>query len=82
MEVKMQIGKNGMTDDFMNTLRNTFKNYQNVRISVLKSSPEHNKEKIFEIAERIKIGLGEKYTTKVIGYTILVKKWRKVKVIK
>jgi len=72
----MQLGKNGVTQGFIETLKNYFKTHEVVRVSILKSAG-HSKEKAREYSERILIGLGEYYTTRIIGFVIVVKKWRK-----
>ena len=73
---KLQIGKNGVTDGFLVTLNNLFKNHGMVRLSVLKGSTR-DKGILKEYVEKILNSLGNKYTAKTIGYTIIVKKWRK-----
>lgn len=73
---EIQIGKNGVTENFINSLKNNFKTHINVRISVLKSSGR-DREKIKEMAEQIREKLGNNYTAKIIGFTIILKKWRK-----
>jgi len=75
---EMQLGKNGITDNFIKTLKNGFTFHENVRISVLKSAG-HRKEKIKEYEEEILNKLGNNYTARKIGFTIVVKKWRKAK---
>ncbi len=72
----IQLGKNGLTENFIGTLKNYFKNNKNVKISVLRSSTR-DKEKVKEISEKILESLGKNYTSKIIGYTIVIKKWRK-----
>ena len=72
----VQLGKQGLTDNFITTLKNHFKNHENVKVSVLKSA-EHNKEKLKEYSEEILEKLGKNYTSKIIGFTIVLKKWRK-----
>jgi RNA-binding protein YhbY len=73
---KAQLGKQGLTENFLETLKSFFKNHQNVRISVLKSAG-HDKQKIKEYTEKILEELGKNYTAKTIGFTIAVKKWRR-----
>jgi RNA-binding protein YhbY len=73
---EIQIGKNGITENFINSLKNNFKTHINVRISVLKSSGR-DREKIKEMSEQILEKLGKNYTSRIIGFTIIVKKWRK-----
>ena len=76
----IQLGKQGITDNFINSLQNQFKSKDSVRISVLKSARSEGKEgkkevKVYcdEILER----LGNHYTAKIIGFRIILKKWRK-----
>ena len=73
---QIQLGKQGITDNFIETLKDNFKKHENVKISVLKSAG-HNKNKVKEYCTEILEKLGKKYTIKVIGFTIVVKKWRK-----
>lgn len=73
---RIQLGKKGLTDNFLETLRDHFKKYQNVKVSVLKSSTRDRQE-LKEISEKILDGLGKNYTSRIIGYTIVLKKWRK-----
>jgi len=72
----IQIGKQGVTDNFIETLKNYFIKHENVKISVLKNATRDKKE-LREFTEKILDGLGKKYTARVIGFTIVVKKWRK-----
>ena len=72
----MQLGKNGVTEGFIEILINFFKNHENVKISVLKSATR-DKAELLKISNSILEMLGKNYTAKTIGYTIVVKKWRK-----
>lgn len=72
----LQLGKQGVTENFIKTLKDNFKNHENVRVSVLKSAG-HNKEKLKEYSKEILEKLGKNYTSKIIGFTIVLKKWRK-----
>ncbi len=74
----MQLGKNGITDNFIECIKTCFKSHDIIKISVLKSAG-HNKAKVKEYSEKILDKLGEYYTTKLIGFVIAVKKWRKPK---
>src|SRR3989344_7639702 len=76
---KVQLGKNGVTENFIISLQGLFKKNGNVRISILKNAG-HKKEKVNEYKEKILSGLGNHYTAKIIGFTIVVKKWRKARV--
>ena len=72
----VQIGKNGITENFLETLKNYFKNHQNVKISVLKSATR-DREELKKISEKILENMGKNFTARTIGFTIVVKKWRK-----
>ena len=72
----IQLGKQGITKNFIETLKNHFKKNKNVRISVLKSAG-HDRDKIKQYSREILEELGKNYTAKIVGFTIFVKKWRK-----
>ena len=74
----MQLGKQGLTENFIATLEHQFDNHRNVKVSVLKSAG-HDKAKVKEYSEEILEKLGDYYTAKVVGFTIFFKKWRKAK---
>jgi len=78
MHAEIQLGKNGITENFIKTLKHLFENHENVRLTVLKSAG-HDKEKIKEYSEKILEHLGKNYTGKIIGFKIILKKWRKSK---
>lgn len=73
-----QLGKNGLTDNFLETIRKSFKTRENVKISVLRSFSRERKE-IKLLASKICEKLGSNYTAKIIGFTINIKKWRKAR---
>ena len=73
---EVQIGKKGITDNFIETLNSHFKKHSSVRINVLKSAG-HTKENIKNYSEEILEKLGKKYTAKILGFIIFLKKWRK-----
>jgi RNA-binding protein YhbY len=73
---QLQLGKNGLTEDFLCNLKHHFDNTKNVKISVLKSCCR-DREELKKINEEILKKLGNNYTSRIIGYTIVVKKWRR-----
>jgi len=75
---EMQMGKAGLTENFLATLKTHFITHRNVRITVLKSACRDKKE-LKEIEKKILAYLGIKYTARSIGYTIKVKRWRQEK---
>lgn len=72
----IQLGKNGLTENFVETLKTYFKNHKNVKVSLLKSATRDKKE-MREISDKILEKLGKNYTARIIGFTIVLKKWRK-----
>ena len=72
-ETKFQIGKSGITEGTIESLKLAFKTHKQVRISLLKSTG-HTKEKTKEIAEQIKSKLPFKTDYKIIGFTIILRK--------
>lgn len=74
----LQLGKHGITDNFIETLKTHFKKHNDVKISVLKSAG-HDKATVKKYSAEILEQLGTKYTARVIGFTIVLKKWRKAK---
>jgi RNA-binding protein YhbY len=75
---QVQIGKNGITKNFIKTLGSHFKKHEDVKVSVLSNSGR-DKKQVKKYSEEILEGLGKKYTSKIIGFTIFVKKWRKAR---
>jgi RNA-binding protein YhbY len=73
---QMQLGKNGLTEGFMCNLKHHFDSTKNVKISVLKSCCR-DREELKKINEEILEKLGKNYNSRIIGYTIVVKKWRR-----
>ena len=75
----MQLGKNGITENFILTLKGYFEKHEQVRISVLKSARE-SREEMKKHADEIISKLGKNYTAKIIGFKIILRKWRKSRV--
>jgi len=73
---QIQLGKNGISDDFISTLKDHFKNHKNVKVSVLKSAGRE-KETVKKYSDEIVEELGVFYSAKILGFTIFVKRWRK-----
>jgi len=72
----VQLGKNGVTENFINTLQDHFRKHDSVKVSILKGAGR-DREKIREFTEEIPKRLGRNYVAKTIGFTIFLKKWRK-----
>ena len=67
---KFQLGKQGLTQQFIDSISLAFKNRKQVRISVLKSCTR-DKTKVIEIAEKIKEKLALKTRYRIIGFTLI-----------
>lgn len=72
----MDIGKQGMTEGTITTLKTMFQNHKSVKIHVRKSAFSDRKE-IKEIADKIATELGANYNYKIVGFAIFLKKFRK-----
>lgn len=77
-EAKFQIGKAGLSDAFIETLKLAFKTHHQVRISILKSAAEERKA-IESIASEIRSKLGVSVAVRIIGFTIILVKIKKPK---
>jgi RNA-binding protein YhbY len=73
---QVQLGKHGITKNFIITLKHHFNKYNNIKVHVLKSAG-HNKEDIKKYSEEILDSLGKNYNAKIIGFSIFIKRWRK-----
>ncbi|NCN86368.1 YhbY family RNA-binding protein [archaeon] len=76
---EIQLGKNGITDNFIETLKSYFTSVRTVKVSVLSSARE-SKADVKKYSEELLKKLGPYFTARVIGFTITLKKWRKAKV--
>jgi RNA-binding protein YhbY len=72
---RIQLGKNGITENFISTLKSHFEKHRDVRIQVLKSARE-DKESMKKYEKEILEKLGKNYTARTIGFVIKVKRWR------
>ena len=73
---QVQLGKNGITENFIATLKSHFKNHGDIKVVVLRGA-SREKAQIKEYSKKILGSLGSYYTAKIIGFTIFIKKWRK-----
>jgi RNA-binding protein YhbY len=77
-KIEMQLGKNGLTHEYLEDVRKRFENYTDMKITVLPSIRK-SKADVEKFAEEIKKYLGEKFTYRVLGFSIFLKKWRKIR---
>ncbi len=73
---EIQLGKNGITDNFISTLEDHLKKLKNIKITVLKSCCR-DRDELKEIKNQILEKLKGKYSAKTIGYKIILKKQNK-----
>lgn len=75
---QLQLGKKGLTPEFLEDIKNRFENSKmtNIKISVLKSARE-SKQDVKKFADEITAFLGSKFTSRVLGFSIFLKKWRR-----
>ena len=76
--IQLQIGKKGLTKEFLEDLKIRFKNEENIRVSVLKSG-SRDKEQLLKWKAEILNFLGINFTCNIIGYTLVIRKWRKAR---
>jgi RNA-binding protein YhbY len=78
--MKYNLGKRGLTEEFIAGLEKTFKKRDLIKISVLQTATR-DREEIKIIAQKICDGLGKRlnkrFTAKIVGFTMFVKKWRR-----
>lgn len=74
--VKLQMGKHGLSPEFLEQARKMFEGVKNIRISLLKSATR-DKAHAKEIADELVAKLGSNYKYKIIGYTLVVRRGKK-----
>ncbi len=83
--VTFQLGKQGFTQGTIELLKKTFKNHDLIKISVLKSCTRDRNE-IKAISERICSELqkseGREFTSKIVGFTLNIRKLKRIKINK
>jgi RNA-binding protein YhbY len=80
--ITFQIGKQGFTQGTTELLKKTFKNHDLIKISVLKSCTRDRQE-IKTLSEKICAELqkseGREFGCKIIGFTLNIRKLKKIK---
>jgi len=74
--LQLQIGKNGLTDAFVEQVKRLFENEERLKISILKSACRDKKE-AEQIAENLANALGKNYAYRLVGYVITINKFRR-----
>tara|TARA_Y100000310_G_scaffold208117_1_gene208632 strand:+ start:950 stop:1195 length:246 start_codon:yes stop_codon:yes gene_type:complete len=75
--VRFQIGKNGITESFRASLASAFKTRKIIKISVLKNAVR-DKEKVKEMTKELISSMEGSYKYKIIGFTIVLRKSKKI----
>ena len=73
---KLQMGKNGLSDAFVEQVKSIFENETLIKISILKSACR-DKADANKMAEELVRELGPKYDYKLVGYVMTIIKYRK-----
>ena len=73
---RLQIGKNGLTDAFIEQVKSIFETETLIKISILKSACRDKKD-AEKIGDKLVDALGKKYDYKLVGYVLTVIKYRK-----
>ena len=72
---KIQLGKNGVTENFIETLKSHFEKHRDVKVQVLPSARE-DKDSMKKYESELLEKLGKNFTSKKSGFVIKLKKWR------
>lgn len=72
----VQVGKNGISDNLVETIKSHFKKHKNVKIVFLKNF-SRDRKKLRKESDKLLDVLGKNYTSRLLGFTLFVKKWRK-----
>jgi len=73
---KLQLGKNGLSEEFIGQVKSLFEHETLIKVDILKSACR-DKAEAKQIAEELVEALGKKYGYKLVGYVITVIKFRK-----
>ena len=71
--MQFQIGKSGLSEGVIQSLKKLFENHKRIRISMLPSSGR-NRDNIKKMADELVSKLDGNYKYTIVGFTIIVKK--------
>ncbi len=79
-QIELNLGKKGLTKEFLEDVKRRFDNssVKNIKVTVLKSAREH-RDDVKKYADELTKYLGIKYTYRILGFSIFLKKWRKAR---
>jgi RNA-binding protein YhbY len=72
----VHVGKNGVSETLVETIKAHFKKHRNVKVVFLKNFSRDRKV-IKRESEKLLDALGKNYTYRILGFTLFIKKWRK-----
>ena len=77
---EIQLGKRGVTQELLGEIKKRFdrSKFTNLKIHVLSSARE-SREDVKKYAKEIHDYLGDKFTYRIIGFSIFLRKWRKAR---
>ena len=77
---KFQIGKKGLTEEFVGQLNHYFEksHAEVIKVEILKSCCRDKKD-AEKIGDELVEKLGKNFTYKLVGYVLTVRKWRKAR---
>jgi RNA-binding protein YhbY len=75
--VEIQIGKNGLTSEFIEQVRKIMETKRALKIHFLRASTR-DKDEAKKMADALVSSLGSNFRYSLIGWTIVVKKSRKI----
>ncbi len=71
---QLQLGKKGLTKEFIETLKNHFEKSKTIKISILKSCCR-DKQELKQIESEILKNLGGNYNSRLVGYTLNLRRF-------
>ena len=74
---RLQMGKNGLTPEFIEQVKFIFKNETLIKVTILKSACRDKKDAEKMGRDLVEV-LGKKYDYKLVGYVLTVVKYRKM----
>jgi len=80
-QTEIQLGKKGMTPEFLDSLKKRFdkKGVKNIKVHVLQNARE-SREDVKKYSKEILNFLGNKFSSRIIGFGIFLKKHKKVQI--
>ena len=73
---RLQMGKKGMTPEFINQVKGIFEKERVLKITILRSA-SRNKEEVKKMGDELVAMLGNKYKYRLIGYVLTLMRFRK-----